>query len=71
MLRDFHAELLLDGLLNLQQSGIAVFQHFSCVQIDVMVMLAELVGTLVLSAVVPKLVLDDQAAVEQKVDGII
>ena len=36
-----------------------------------MVVLAELVGAFILRAVVPKLVLDDQAAVEQEVDGVV
>ena len=36
-----------------------------------MVVLAELVGAFVLGAIVPKLVLDDQPAVQQPVDGII
>ena len=71
MVRDFHAELLLDRALYLQQARVAEFHDLFRLDVYEMVVLAELVGTLVLRAVVPKLVLDDQPAVQQQVDGII
>ena len=70
-MRNLNTQLLLDRPLNLQQSRVAELHHSFRLQVDEMVVLAELVGALVLCAVMPKLVLDDQAAVEQQVDGII
>lgn len=71
MLRDFHPQLFFDGFLNFQQARIAEFENFFRLQINEMVVLAEFVGFLVLRAVVPKLMLDDQTAIEQQVDGVV
>ena len=70
-MRNFHSQLLFNGALDFKQTRVAKLHDGFRFHVDEMVVLAELVGTLVLRAVVPKLVLDDQAAVEQKVDGII
>ena len=70
-MRNLNTQLFFNRTLNLQQSRVAKFHDGFRFHVDEMVVLAELVGTLVLRAVVPKLMLDDQAAVEQKVDGII
>ena len=68
---DDHSEFLLDGPLDLLQTGIAVLQHLARVKINEMVVLPELVGPLVLCAVVTELVLDHQVAVEQQHDGVV
>ena len=70
-MRNLNTQLLLDGSLNLQQSRVAEFHDAFRLQVDEMVVLAELVGSFVLRAVVPKLVLDDQTAVQEQVDSII
>ena len=70
-MRDLNPQLLFDGALDFKQTRVAKFHDGFRFHVDEMVVLAELVGTLILRAVVPKLMLDDQAAVEQKVDGII
>ena len=70
-MRDHYPQILFDGLLDFQQSGIAVLQHFSGVQIDEMVMLPELVRTFVLGAVVAELVFDHQIAVQEQLDGVV
>ncbi len=70
-MRDFHTQLPLDGLLDFQQSGIAVLHYLAGVEIHKMVVLAELVRTLVLCAVVAELVLDYQIAVQQQLDGVV
>ena len=71
MMRNLNAELLLNRPLDFQQARVAEFHHAFCLNINEMVVLSELVGTLVLCAVVPKLVLDDQAALQQQIDSII
>jgi hypothetical protein len=65
MMRNLNTQLLLNRPLDLKQSRVAKLHDGLCFQVDEMVMLAELVGAFVLRAVVPELVLDDQAAVEQ------
>ena len=70
-MRDFHAELFLDRSLDFKQSWVAKLHDLFRFHIDEMVVLAELVGAFVLRAVVSELVLDDQSAVQQQVDGII
>ena len=64
-MRDFNAQLFFYRPLYLKQAWVAKLHDGLRLQIDEMVVLAELVGALVLRAVVPKLVLDDQTAVEQ------
>ena len=71
MMRDFNAKLFLDRTLDFKQSRVAKLHHRFRLDVDEMVVLAELVRPLILCAVVPKLVLDDQAAVQQQVDGIV
>ena len=70
-MRNLNTQLLLDRSLNLQQSRVAELHDAFRLQVDEMVVLAELVGSFVLRAVVPKLVLDDQTAVQEQVDSII
>ena len=62
---NLNAELFLDGTLDLKQAWVAKLHDSLRFQVDEMVVLAELVRALVLCAVVPELVLDDQTAVEQ------
>ena len=64
-MRNLNTQLFLDGTLDLEQARVAKLHDGFRLQIDEMVVLAELVGAFVLCAVVPKLVFDDQAAVEQ------
>ena len=70
-MRNLNAKLFLDGTLDLKQSRVAKLHDGLRLQVDEMVMLAELVGAFVLRAVVSELVLDDQTAVKQQVDSII
>ena len=70
-MRNLHAKLLLNRLLDFEKSWVAKLHHVLRLHVDEMVVLAELVGTLVLCAVVPKLVLDDQAAIQQQLDGVV
>ncbi len=70
-MRNLNTQLLLDRPLNLQQSRVTKLHDAFRLQVDEMVVLAELVRAFVLRAVVPELMLDDQATVEQQVDGII
>ena len=70
-MRDFNAQLFFNRPLDLQQARVAELHDGFRLQINEMVVLAELVGAFVLRAVVPKLVLDDQATVQQQVDSII
>ncbi len=70
-MRNLHAELFLDRLLDFEKPWVAKLHHAFGVEVNEVVVLAELVGALVLRAVVPKLVLDDQAAVEQQFNRII
>ena len=64
-MRNLNTQLLLDGTLDFKQARVAKLHHLFRFHVDKMVVLAEFVGTFVLRAVVPKLVLDDQTAVEQ------
>ena len=70
-MRDLNAQLFFNGSLDFKQAWVAELHNLFCLQVDEMVVLAELVGTLVLCAIVPELVLDDQAAVQKQVDGVI
>ena len=68
---DFDAQLLLDGPLDFKQSRVAKLHHGLGLQVDEMVVLAEFVGAFILRTVVPKLVLDDQTAIQHQLDGVI
>ncbi len=70
-MRNLNTQLLLNRPLDLQQSRVAKLHDGLRLQIDEMVVLTELVGAFVLRAVVPKLMLDDQAAVQEQIDSII
>ena len=70
-MRNLHAQLFLDGALDFKQARVAKFHDLFCLNVDEMVVLAEFVRALVLRAVVPKLVLDDQSAVQQQFDGVV
>ena len=70
-MRNLNTQLFLDGALDFEQTRVAKLHDGFRFHVDEMVVLAELVGTLVLRAVVSKLVLDDQTAVEQQVNSII
>ena len=63
-MRNLNAQLLFNRPLDFKQARVAKFHDGLRLQVDEMVVLAELVGALVLRAIVPKLVLDDQTAVE-------
>ncbi len=62
-MRNLNTQLLLDGALDFQQARVAELHDGFRLQVDEMVVLAELVGAFVLCTVVSKLVLDDQATV--------
>ena len=62
---NLNTQLLLNRPLYLKQSRVAKLHDGLRLQVDEMVVLTELVGAFVLRTVVPELVLDDQAAVEQ------
>ena len=64
-MRNLNAQLFLTRSLYLKQTWVAELHYSLRFQVDEMVVLAEFVGALILRTVVPKLVLDDQAAVEQ------
>lgn len=68
---DLHTEFFLNGLLDLQQPRIAILHDFPGVEVDEMVVLAELVRTFVLGTVMAKLVLDHQIAVQQQLNGVV
>ena len=70
-MRDLHAKLLLDGALDFEQARVAKLHDLFRLKVDEMVVLAELVGALVLCAVVPELVLDDQGTIQEQVDGVV
>ena len=70
-MRNLNPQLLFTRLLDFKQARVAELHDLFRLDVNEMVVLAELVGTLVLRAVVPKLVLNDQSAVQQQVDGII
>ena len=61
---NLNTQLFLNRPLDFKQARVAKLHDGFRFDVDEMVVLAELVGTLILRAVVPKLVLDDQAAVE-------
>ena len=65
MMCNLNAELFFNRPLDFKQTRVTKLHDGLRLQVDEMVVLAELVGALVLRAVVSKLVLDDQAAVEQ------
>ena len=64
MVRDLHAKLLLNRLLDFEQAGVAKFHDILRLHVDEVVVLAEFVGAFVLCAVVTKLVFDDQTTVQ-------
>ena len=68
---NLNPQLFFYRFLNLQKAWVAKLHDAFRLNVDEVVVLAELVGAFVLCAVVPKLVLDDQTTVEQQVDGII
>ena len=70
-MRNLNTQLFLNGTLDFKRTRVAELHDSLRLQVDEMVVLAELVGSFVLRAVVPKLVLDDQATVQKQVDGII
>ena len=70
-MRNLNTQLFFDRLLDFKQSRVAELHDGLRFQIDEMVVLAKLVGAFVLRAVVPKLVLNDQTAVQEQVDSII
>ena len=70
-MRNLNAKLFLNGTLDFKQTWVTELHNGLRLQVDEMVMLAELVGAFVLRAVVSELVFDDQTAVEQQVDSII
>ena len=70
-MRNLNTQLVLNGALDFKQTGVAKLHDLFRFHVDEMVVLAELVGAFVLRAVVSELVLDDQSAVQQQVDGII
>ena len=70
-MRNLNTQLFLNRLLDFKQARVAELHDGLRLQINEMVVLAEFVGTFVLRAVVPKLVLDDQATVQKQVNSII
>ena len=70
-MRDFNTQLFLNGALDFQQAWVAELHDGFRFQVDEVVVLAEFVGAFVLSTIVPELVLDDQSADQEEVDGII
>ena len=64
-MRNLNAKLFLDGTLDFKQAWVTKLHDLFRFHVDKMVVLAEFVGTFVLRTVVPELVFDDQAAVEQ------
>ena len=70
-MRDDHPQLSFDGLLDLQQPGVAIFHHLTRVKVDKMIVLPELVRALVLGAVVTELVFDHQITVQKQFDGVV
>ena len=64
-MRDFNAQLFFNGPLDFKQTRVAELHDGLRLDVDEVVVLAELVGALVLRAVVPELVLDDQATVQE------
>ena len=70
-MRDLNTKLFLNRPLDFKQTRVTKLHDVFRLQVDEMVVLAELVGAFVLRAVVSKLVLDDKAAVQKQVDGII
>ena len=70
-MRNLNTQLFFYRPLDFKQARVTEFHDTLRLQIDEMVVLAELVGAFVLRTVVPKLVFDDQTAVEQQVDGVI
>ena len=70
-MRNLNTQLFFNRPLDFKQAWVTKLHDALRFQIDEMVVLAELVGAFVLRTVVPKLVFDDQAAVEQQVDGVV
>ena len=70
-MRYLHTQLFFNRPLDFKQAWVTKLHHRLRLQVNEMVVLAELVGAFVLRAIVSELVLDDQAAVQKQVDGII
>ena len=70
-MRNLNTQLLFNGSLDFKQSWVAKLHDLFRLNVDEMVVLAELVRAFILRAVVPKLVLDDQPTVQKQVDGIV
>ena len=70
-MRNLNTQLLFNRPLDFKETRVTELHDGLRLQVDEMIVLAELVGALVLRTVVSKLMLDDQSAVEQEVDGII
>ena len=70
-MRNLNTQLFLNRSLDLQQTRVAELHDGFRLQIDKMVVLAELVGTFILCAVVAELVLDDQTAVQKQVNSVV
>ena len=70
-MRNLHPQLLFYRFLDLQKARVAKLHDGFGFQVDEVVVLAELVGAFVLSAVVPKLVLDDKPTVQKEINGIV
>ena len=68
---NLNAQLLFNRPLDFKQARVAELHDRLRLQVDEMVVLAELVGAFILRAIVSELVLDDQTAVQKQVDGII
>ena len=70
-MRNLNTQLFFNRTLDFKEAWVTELHNGLRLQVDEMVMLAELVGAFVLRAVVSELVFDDQTAVEQQVDSII
>ena len=70
-MRNFHPQLFLNRALDFKQARVAKLHDLFRLNVDEMVVLAELVRAFILRAVVPKLVLDDQSAVQEQFDGVV
>ena len=68
---NLNAELFLNGTLDFKQPRVAKLHYRLRFDVNEMVVLTEFVRAFVLCAVVAKLVLDDQTAVQQQVDGVV
>ena len=70
-MRNLNPQLLFNRSLDLKQTRVTKLHDSLRLQVDEVVVLAELVGALVLCAVVSKLVLDDKPTVQKAINGIV